>query len=509
MTGIDRRAFLAKLTAFTAMAPQMLHAENRDRTPSESSGKRPNILFALADDWSWPDASMANDPVVKTPVFDGVVRDGVLFTNAYVASPSCTPSRAAMLTGQWPWRLAEGANLAGTLPARFPVYPDLLEKAGYHVGFIGKGWAPGNVTAGGRTRNPAGKQYASYKAFMDARPVDTPFCLWFGCHDPHRPYTAGQGVKAGLDPAKVIVPPYLPDAPAVRGDILDYDFAVERYDTLTGAILDDLKVRGELDETLVVMAGDNGWAFPRCKANLYDRGTHVPLAMMWKGHATPGKVVDDFVSLTELAQTFLDVAGLTPLPEMTGRSLIPLLKSEKPDPGRAFILTGMERHMGARRGDLGYPMRAIRTQHWIYIRNFKPDRWPAGDPNRKPVTFADLATETYMGFADIDPGPAKAYIIVNRDDPKVRPFFELATGKRPAQELYRISTGVDADPYQLHNLAADPQYKAVLDHLDEQLMAELKRTGDPRAQGQGDAFDAYPLLHDPDYMVRHDAFFKD
>jgi arylsulfatase A-like enzyme len=136
--------------------------------------KRPNILFCLADDWSWPHAGIAADKVVKTPTFDRVAREGVLFENVFVSAPSCTPSRGAMLTGQWHWRLEEGGNLWSTLPAKFPVYPDLLEGAGYHVGFTRKGWGPGRHEPGGRTRNPAGPGYKSFQEFMKARPEDKP-----------------------------------------------------------------------------------------------------------------------------------------------------------------------------------------------------------------------------------------------------------------------------------------------------------------------------------------------
>ena len=141
----SRRTFLKSVgfCAVSLMVPRTITAGRRDN-------KRPNILFCLADDWSWPHASIAGDKVVKTPTFDRVAREGVLFENAFVSSPSCTPSRGAILTGQWHWRLEEGANLWSTLPAKFDVYTDLLEKAGYHVGFTRKGWAPGKDGPGGR-----------------------------------------------------------------------------------------------------------------------------------------------------------------------------------------------------------------------------------------------------------------------------------------------------------------------------------------------------------------------
>lgn len=462
---------------------------------------RPNILFCLADDWMWPIASLAGDPAVKTPVFDRVAREGALFTNAFVAAPSCTPSRAAILTGQWPWRLGEGANLHGTLPARYPVYPDLLEAAGYHVGLTRKGWGPGDPVPGGRTRNPAGPLYKDFGAFLAARPKGAPFCFWFGGLDPHRPYDWESGVKSGMKPENVKVPPYLPDSETVRKDICDYNFETQRFDSDVGALLDILEKSGELERTIVVISGDNGWPFPRAKATLYDSGTHAPLAIRWPGKIKPGRTVEDFVSLADLAPTFLEVAGLKPPAQMSARSLLPVLTSPKDgriDPARDHVLTGMERHTSGRSGEAGqkgvaYPMRALRTADYLYIRNFKPDRWPAGDPNgyetpgAQPYTYEQLAANTHLAFSDADAGPTKAWMLTHRDEPTVRPLCELAFGKRPARELYDLRK----DPYQMKNVAADPAYAEVAAKLDVQLMAELKASGDPRVIGGGEAFDAF------------------
>src|SRR5918993_2450353 len=136
---------------------------------------RPNILFAIADDWSFPHAGAYGDRTVSTPAFDRVAREGALFMNAFTAAPSCTPSRAALLTGQAVHRLAEGGNLHGFLPARFDVYPDLLERAGYHAGFTGKGWGPGRFEPGDRARNPAGTRFESFDRFLEKRRDGQPF----------------------------------------------------------------------------------------------------------------------------------------------------------------------------------------------------------------------------------------------------------------------------------------------------------------------------------------------
>ena len=472
-------------------------------TLGASEHARPNILFALADDWMWPLASIAGDRVVKTPTFDTLARRGVMFTNAYVAAPSCSPSRAAMLTGQWHWRLEEGANLLSALPAKFAVFPDLLEQTGYHVGFTRKGWGPGSEAASGRKRNPAGPRFKDFASFLEARPKDKPFCFWFGSNDPHRQYRWESGVQSGMKLEDVGVPPYLPDSETVRKDICDYYLAVQRFDRETGELLATLERLGELENTLVVISGDNGWPFPRSKATLYEQGTHVPLAIAWPGKIPPSRVVEDFVSLPDLAPTFLEAAGIAPPREMTARSLMPVLTSSKSgqvDRKRDHVLTGMERHVPCR-GEIrgGYPMRAIRNREFHYIRNFKSDRWPAGDPNglekpgAQPYTYEQLALKTGVGLADIDSGPTKAYMTLHREDPKVRPLYELSAGKRPERELYDLRK----DPYQMRNVAGDPKYARVVKRLDAQLMAELRSTGDPRVGPNPDIFDSYPVRVQP------------
>ena len=481
----NRREFLKVAGLGTA---SLFAGRTRHAWAQTTDGRKrlPNILFCLADDWSWPHASRAADEVVKTPTFDRVVREGVVFHNAFVTAPSCTPSRGSIVTGQWHWRLEEGGDLWGTLPAKFAVYPDLLEKAGYHVGVTRKGWGPGQPQPGGRTRNPAGPAYKDFNSFLAARPADAPFCFWFGSNDPHRPYDWQSGVKSGMKAEDVKVPACLPDSEIVRQDLCDYYWEVQRFDRESGEILKLLEEKGELANTLVVMTGDNGLPFPRCKSNLYDTGTNVPLALRWPGHIKGGRVVEDFVSLQDLAPTFLEVAGLKPLPEMTGRSLLSILTSEKSgrlDPVRDHVLTGKERHAWVRKDGLGYPCRAIRTYEHLYIRNFQPDRWPAGDPEGGGEPYHPNWT-----YGDIDDSPTKTYLLDHRDEPGVKRLFDLAVAKRPAEELYDLHK----DPSQLQNVAGDPSYAQVKEELAARLMAELKATGDPRVLGRGDAFDHYP-----------------
>jgi arylsulfatase len=464
-----------------AAVPAIAGAEAARQQPSPP--RRPNILFVIADDWSHPHAGAYGDRSVKTPAFDRVAREGALFSHAFTMSPSCTPSRAAILTGQAVHRLAEGGNLHGTLPARFEVYPDLLEKAGYHVGFAGKGWGPGRSEPGGRSRNPAGPRFDDFESFLAKRGASQPFCFWFGSVNPHRPYEEGSGARAGLRADAVAVPPFLPDTAQVRSDLLDYYLEVQRFDDELGRLLQILERSGEQDDTLVVVTSDNGMPFPRAKTNLYDAGTRMPLAIRWPRRVKPGTTIDAFVSHQDLAPTFLEAAGVARAADATGRSLLPLLDGG-PQADRDRVFFERERHANVRRGDLGYPARGLRTSRHLYIRNYRPERWPAGDPQLH---------YSVGPFGDIDNGPTKRQLLQRRGEPGIDAFFERATARRPAEELFDLAH----DPGQLVNLAGDPAHAAALGRLREELSAWQRATGDPRLAEDDDRWDRFPYYGQP------------
>ncbi len=447
-----------------------------------AADNRPNILYCLADDWAWPNAGVYEDRVVRTPTFDRVAREGVRFNYCFSAVPSCTPSRAAMLTGQYPHRLEEGSCLWGFLPRKFPVYPDLLEKAGYAVGSTRKGWGPGDFRAGGDARNPAGPTFKDFASFLAAVPEGKPFCFWFGSQDPHRPYEVGSGARMGLKTDRVVVPPFWPDNEVSRNDVLDYYWKVERFDREVGELLDSLEKAGKLENTIVVMTGDNGWPFPRCKANLYDGGTRQPLAVRWPVKVKAGSISDDFINLMDLAPTFLEAAGLKPAPAMTGRSFLGLLTGTESPGSRNTVFLERERHANVRAGDAGYPVRAIRTREFLYLRNLRPDRWPAGDPQAHK--------DPKRAFGDCDDGPTKNYILDHRDEPGVQRFFQLCFAKRPAEELYDLSK----DPHEISDVAGQTAYAAAQKQLRARLEQWMKDTADPRAVENDDHWDAYPYF---------------
>ncbi len=478
---MNRRTFLQ--VAGTGMAAAIAGCASKEGMASAPTdvARRPNILFCISDDQSFAHTGAMGDTVVKTPVFDRVAREGVLFTNAFTVSPSCSPSRACILTGQHIWRLKEAGNLWSTVPAEFDVYTDMLAAAGYHVGCQGKGWGPGNVQAGGRTVNAAGKGYKSFDQFLAERKEGQPFCFWFGSQDPHRPYEAGSGIKSGKRTQDVKVPPFLADSEEVRSDILDYYFEIERYDQQVGQLIQILEDRGELDNTIVIITSDNGMPFPRAKTNLYDYGAHLPLAIRYPKTIKGGRKIDDFVSFTDYAPTLLEACGLRPAKKMSGKSFWGVLtsgKSGRVDRSRDHVLLGRERHANARPDNVGYPCRAIRTDEFLYVRNIDPQRWPAGDPS---------GPYAYGGYGDIDAGPTKKFMQDHADDPKVKPLFDRAFGMRPAEELYDLEN----DPGQLNNVANAPAYAAKKRQMASLLERRLKDTGDPRFTGGEALWDNY------------------
>ena len=438
---------------------------------SPKTTSTPNFLILMSDNHSYNHVGCYGDPVVRTTHIDRLAEQGIRFTQAFCAAPSCTPARAAMLTGQEIWRLEEGANLWGILPAKFQVYTDLLEDAGYLVGFQGKGWAPGNFEAGGRDRNPAGNAYETFEAFFEDREEGQPFTYWFSSRNPHRPFEQ-DSIAESIALDAIEVPPYLPDNDTVKADIRDYYAEVEDFDKQVGAFMQTLEEKGALDNTLVVVCSDNGWQMPRGLANLYTFGTQIPLIFSMPSYLDSGRVVDELVSLNDLAPTFLELANIDIPQKMTAKSLVPvLLPKVSPETyNRDFIVTARERHAYVREGGKGYGGRSLINQDFLYIKNYNPDYWPAGDP---PL------------YGDVDahmlhyPSPTKVYMLKHKEKPGVRALFDLAFEKRPEEELYDLRK----DPYQLNNVAYEDAYAQTKTELSTQLNQYLTATEDPRVVG--------------------------
>ncbi len=484
---------------------------------AESAPRRPNILLAIADDWGHGHAGILGCTWVSTPAFDRVAREGLLFRSAYTPNAKCAPSRSCLLTGRNPWQLGAAANHVPEFPSGFRVWSEVLMESGWFVGHTGKGWGPGVARdASGGPRSLLGRTFnarrlappttgiapndyaANFRDFLEAAPTNHPWCFWYGSLEPHRAYQFGSGSRVD-DPATRPpdrVPAVWPDIPEVRQDLLDYAREVGHFDRHLGTMLEELDRRGLLETTVVIVTSDHGPPFPRMKGQAYDASNHIPLAIRCPGGIpVPGRAVDDLVSLIDLAPTVLEMAGLDPtrsgMAAMTGRSLLPLLRENGRDrpPFREHLLVGKERHDVGRPGDAGYPIRGIHHDGWLYLRNHAPDRWPAGNPE--------------TGYLNCDGGETKSRILErHRRDPS-DPHWALCFGRRPAEELYHVAV----DPDCVRNLAADPDQAVRRESLRKRMEDALRAENDPRMEGRGDEFDAFPYA-DPSTRDFHGRFLR-
>ena len=471
----------------------------------------PNILFAIADDVSFPHMGAYGADWINTPAFDRVAREGLLFTNAYTPNAKCAPSRSIILTGRHSWQLEEAANHWPYFPQKFKTYAEALNEEGFHVGYTAKGWAPGVALDNeGNRRHLTGRAYnehtlvpsaehisnndyaENFNAFLNDKPSDTPFVFWYGSLEPHRAYEFQAGVNKGgksLDDIDV-VPAFWPDTDSVRIDMLDYAYEIEHFDRHLMKMIELLEERGELDNTLIIVTADNGMPFPRVKGQSYEMSNHLPLAMMWPaGIKNPGRTIEDFISFIDFAPTFLDMAGLSVeavgMAPIEGKSLTPLLFDEHTEPHRDHVLIGKERHDIGRPDDVGYPMRGIIKGDYLYIRNYEVDRWPSGNPE--------------TGYLNCDGSPTKSVCLTARTTEGMEQYWQYSFGKRGSEELFNIAL----DPSCIDNLASEEEYTSLKEEMYALLSTELTQQQDPRMLGNGAVFDEYLYSNE-----RHQGFYE-
>jgi len=447
-TPISRRDALRKLATVTgacALGPAFL--EGCTRAAGGGSGapaKPPNILWLIADDVGWHDIACTGNPAVRTPNLDALAADGVRFTNAFVTSPSCSPTRNTMFSGQVAHTLRV-EDLHRALPPGVDILPTLLRTRGYHSGLIGKNHMGRHAAAqfdmfdGG-----VGK----WRDFFDQRPKDRPFFLTVAFHDAHRPYAPG-ALDPPTDPASVVVPPYLPDLPEVRRELALYCDEIGRMDLAVGRILERLDADGLADNTLVLFVSDNGMPFPRAKTTLYDSGIGTPFILRWPGRAPRGAVRSGLVSTIDFAPSMLTATGLDVPDAMRGRNLLPMLADPTARPNRVIFA---ERNWHC----IDDHIRAARTERFKYIRNYYPDE--------------------RLGYgADLVRCPTYQAMRTLRDAGKLTPeqMLQFRT-PRPREELYDTA----ADPYEFVNLVEDPAHRKTLEHLRAELDRWITETDD-------------------------------
>jgi N-sulfoglucosamine sulfohydrolase len=424
---------------------------------------KPNILFVLSDDHSYPFLSCYGDPNVRTPAIDQLAAEGMKFHRLFTVAPQCVPSRAGYLTG----RSAVAARMtrfSSPLPRDEITFPEILrEKAGYYTGICGRSYhLDGSGANSGATnlrlitehgmrtfekrvdylRTGSDPQaIEQMREFLDQKPKDKPFCLWLNFSDPHHPWTPPAADRP--DPASLKLPPHWPDLPGLREQLADYCGEVNRVDRSMKAVLDLLAERGFARDTIVVFAGDNGAALPHGKGSLYDPGCNVPLVIRWPGVVKPGGDSRSLISGEDIAPTLLAAAGLAPGPKMSGRNFLPLLKGETYTP-RKHLFTERGPHGTApvtlqMRSSSNDFSRSARSDRYKFIYNCTP--WVP----YSPVDSASGAGWTQMTTAN-EQGKLAAGLRTT--------YF---TSPRPVYELYDLA----ADPSELNNLSGQPAMHTV------------------------------------------------
>ena len=470
-TPILSRRQLLKSASLAALVPALIaatpsYAQDPVQIPAPVAAlERPNILLVLSDDQSARFVGCYGDAVIRTPNIDGFAAQGVRFDRAYVSAPQCVPARASILTGKNPVAL-DMTRFSAPLPADETTFPELLRSgANYYTGLCGRSYhLDGSGGMADETRRafdrydlrtfPRRMDYVrsgnrvqaleQMNEFLERVPGGRPWFLQVGFQDPHRPLDAN-AVSPPHDPAALKLPPFMPDTPELRADMARYYDEVARLDGDFGRVLKVLDERGLSENTLVIFMGDNGAALLRGKGTLYEIGVRVPLIMRWPGVTRPGSS-SALSSSEDLAPTFLQAAGLPVPPDITGRSLVPLLRGT---PAEVETETAARRTIFSERGAHGSTL---------------PHGSQAFDLSRcvvSPTHKLIYNALWQLPFNPVDFGnqPFWNEIKTMHAQGQLAPrFSELYfTPTRPMFELYDLSN----DPNELTNLADTPDNAAL------------------------------------------------
>lgn len=427
------------------------HAAADDHSQNISSKKRPNFVLFIADDISVDDFGAYGHPTIKTPNIDKLANKGVRFTNAYLTTSSCSPTRTSLLTGRYPHNTGAPELHMEDAPylKDLPQFPSELKKAGYYTAQAGKWHFNGDAsssfdaTYGGR---PSGAE--NWIKSLRERPKDKPFFMWFAANDAHRGWD--QDLFEGPHkPKDVVIPPYQVDGKDTREDYARYYDEVHRFDKNIGRVMRELKDQKVFKDTILIVIADNGRPFPRDKTWLYDSGVKTPLVFHYPRRLKTGTQVDGLVSLIDIAPTIAEFAGIEPPETFQGISLMPMLE----DPAarvRDYVFAERNWHV------LRSHERLVRQGNYVYIRNNIPQYAATSLKNRS------------------NSGAFKELLIRGRKGKLTSDQRRIFDQPRPAEELYDVSS----DPYQLNNLADNPAYSQTLSKLRDALDRWSEETGD-------------------------------
>ena len=463
------KSFIARV-ALLVLSFAVVQAADKD-------SQRPNIVVFISDDHSQLDSQAYGSTEVRTPNMAKLATEGLRFTHAFVASPSCGPSRTALLTGLWPARNGAEPNHKPKNPG-IASLPPVLRALGYETAAIGKVAHNGHAKEHGfdyiEGPNPGFEDTAAVAKFLAARDATKPLCLFVGTRHPHTVWSA----ERTYEPADVKIPPTHIDTVVTREERASYLTDVSKSDTLLGEVraLVREKIAGD---TLFIYTADHGGAWPFSKWTLYDSGIRIPLIIAWPGHLKPSTTSDAMVCWPDLLPTFIDLAGGEVPAGLDGKSFAGILRGTT-DSHRDRVFST---HSGD--GDFNvYPIRSVRTRDWKDIRNLHPEFQHHTHISRSSGPSGLVYWKTWISAAESDPAAAAT----------VQRYIQ-----HPAEELYDLA----ADPFELHNVATDPTQAARLAELRADLDTWMKQQGDTRT-----VFGTALLLNDPVTLITPGAAKK-
>lgn len=416
--------------------------------------EKPNFIFIIADDVSWNDIGCYGNEVVKTPNIDQLAKEGLQFTNAFLTASSCSPSRCSIISGEYPHSNG-AAELHTPLPASEVPFPLLLKEHGYYTAQAGK-WHMGEAAHRAFDRYTDNNGYNNgdggednWVRFLKERPKDKPFFFWLASHDAHRPWGADT-FKITHDPSRIIVPLFFEDTPETRQDIASYYNEIGRFDYYIGKVREELRNQGVLQNTMIIVMGDNGRPFPRCKTRVYDSGMQTPFIVFWPdGIESKGAQTNSLISSIDVAPTILQIAGIKPPEDYQGKSFFPVIENPANEI-RTMVFSEHNWH------DYEAYERMVRTKDFLYVFNARPNLSNCGpaDSKRSPT---QLALNKVRDESKLTPAQDDVFIV-----------------PRPSEELFDVKN----DPLQLLNLASVPNYQKELKEMRRLLDNWQFNTGD-------------------------------
>ena len=436
-------SFILPLTALLCAFLSLLFGQ-----PSFAAGK-PNFVIFIADDLSHFDTEPYGAKDIRTPNLTRMAAAGMKFTHCFVASPSCGPSRTALLTGLMPARNGAEPNHRPK-NAGIASLPPVLHELGYEVAAFGKVAHGKDVDIHGFDHADKDSSAGNIRQWLAQRDSAKPLCLFLGTRHPHVPWSANDG----YDSAGFSLPADHADTPATRSERARYATDVTNADKWMGELYDltSATVKGD---TLFAFTSDHGSQWPFSKWNLYDAGIHVPLIVVWKAKLKPGSKNEAMVQWPDLLPTLIDIAGGKVPDGLDGRSFAAVLSGEQKEHRDRIFTT----HSGDGGRMNVYPIRSLRTRGWKYIRNLHPDYQHHSHITRAGGKDGLIYWSSWLEAAKTRPEVAAL----------VKRHIE-----RPAEELYDLT----ADPHELKNLAASPEHAARIAEMRAEVDAWMLAQGD-------------------------------